>query len=309
MALLSQSLWNPLIAVDLGTARTRVAWGDRPAVELPSMAEERPALRCGVVVDRKAAIAVLRTLMGHIARQFFSRPSAIACFPTDADDRERDAVIDCVTEAGAQAVYLVAEPFAAAVGAGADLSSPYSHMVMDIGEGTTDCAVIREGTIVAARAVRIGCGDLRDAVSDAILTEWGLSITPQAAEHLLQRIGVKEAADELDLATIIGIEVRTGRQIVFRIPTHGLRIALQPVVSAIAGCAAALFRDIPPVWGSEIIDTGLLLSGGGSLLRGMRGRIAAETRLTVTRVDDPLGAVVRGAREMLPVADLLQVWH
>lgn len=174
MAILSKSLWSPRIAVDLGTARTRVAWGNRMAVELPSMAEDRPALRCGVVVDKLAAVAVLRTLMGNFARQCFSRPKAIACVPTDADDRERDAVIDCVKEAGAQSVYLIPEPFAAAVGAGADLSSPYAHMIMDIGEGVTDCAVIREGRIVASRAVRIGCGDLRDAVADSILTEWGL---------------------------------------------------------------------------------------------------------------------------------------
>lgn len=311
MTLVSQSLWNPLIAVDLGTARTRVAcaWGERMAVELPSMVEERPALRCGVVVDRVAATTVLKTLMGHVARQSFSRPNAIACVPTDADDRERAMVIDCVTEAGAQAVYLVPEPFAAAVGAGIDVSSPYAHMVMDIGEGTTDCAVIKEGRIVASRAVRIGCGCLRHAVTDAILTGWGLSVTPRVVEQILQRIGVEAAAGDQDLATIIGFESRTGAQIVLRIPAAGLRTALQPELDAIMNCAMTLFRDIPHVWGSEIIDTGLLLSGGGSLLRGMRERIAAETRLTVIRAEEPLGAVVRGAREMLPVADLLQLWQ
>jgi rod shape-determining protein MreB len=180
---------------------------------------------------------------------------------------------------------------------------------LDIGEGVTDCAVIKEGRIVASRAVRIGCGDLRDAVTDAILTEWGLSVTRRAAELFLQRIGVEAAAGSHDLATIVGFETRSGSQMVLRIPASDLRTALQPELDAIMSCATTLFRDIPHVWGSEIIDTGLLLSGGGSLLRGMCARLAAETRLTVIRADDPLGAVVRGAREMLPVADLLQLWQ
>ncbi len=287
---------NSAIAVDLGTARTRVACGTLPVLESPSVAEGRHALRCGVVVDRDAAVTVMQPLIKATKKLGILRPRAIACVPTDTDDRERDAVIDCVTKAGAQAVYLVPEPLAALVGAGVDVSSPYAHMVLDMGDGVTDCAIIKEGRIIVSRAVRIGCCDLRNAITTTILAEWGLSVTPQTAEQILQRIGAVRAANEKELITIIGFEAATRTQVVQRIPTIDLRAALQPGFNAILGSATMLYKDIPHAWGSEIIDTGLLLCGGGSLLQGMRELIAAEIRLNVVRAEDPLRAVVRGAR-------------
>lgn len=304
VAFLPRFYRNPAIAVDLGTAHTRVARSNRPALELPSVMGERLALRRGVVVDKDAAVAVLKTLI-RSATNRFSRPYALICVPTDADDRERAAVFDCVSEAGARAVFLVPEPLAAAVGAGVDVSSPYAHMVLDIGEGVTDCAIIKEGGIVASRAVRIGCGDLREAVTKTILSEWGLSVATDEAESILRRIDVERVASEKELATITGLDAGTRTRVRLSIPTAALYAALQPALSAILHSATTLFRDIPHAWGSQIIDTGLLLSGGGSLLRGMRECVAAATLLGVSLADDPLGAVVRGAREMLPFADVL----
>ncbi|NJD67115.1 MAG: hypothetical protein C3F12_01085 [Candidatus Methylomirabilota bacterium] len=308
VAVLPRFLRYPAIAVDLGTAHTRVARGDRSTLELPSTVGGRSALRGGVIVNTDATVAVLKTLIRSVTNRF-SRPCALACVPTDADDRERAAVLDCVSEAGAQAVLLIPEPLAAAVGAGIDVSSPYAHMVVDIGEGITDCAIIKEGRIVAARAARVGCSDLRDGVRKTIQNEWGVSVGTEEAEAVLRRIGVERTADEQELATITAFDDGTRAPVVLPIPTAPLRAALQLPFGKILTSATTLFRDIPHSWGSDIIDSGLVLSGGGSLLRGMRARIEAETGLNVSRANDPLGGVVFGARAMLPVAEVLQLWH
>ncbi len=309
MAIFSRSFYNPTVAVDLGTAHTRVAWGTQPAIELPSLAGERSALRYGVVVDQGAAVAVLQPLLKAANRLGILRPCAIACVPTDVSSQEREAVVDCVRKAGAAAVFVVLEPFAAAVGAGADISSPYAHMILDIGEGVTDCAIIREGKIIATRAVRLGCSDLREAIAGTILTEWGLCVTTQEAERILRRVGVVQAPGEKEIISIAGFSGKNDTQTILRVPMNPIRRSMQPVLTAMLDGVVTLLHDIKHECGSQIIDTGLLLTGGGSLLRGMRDRVAATTLIDVAPAADPLGAVVYGARKMLPVARALKLWN
>jgi len=309
MAIFSRSFYSPTVAVDLGTAHTRVAWGTQPALELPSLAGERSALRYGVVVDQGVAVAVLQPLLKSANRLGILRPCAIACVPTDVNSRERDAVIDCVMKAGAAAVFVVLEPFAAAVGAGIDIASPYAHMILDVGEGVTDCAIIREGKIIATRAVRLGCGDLREAIAGTILTEWRICVTTQEAERILRRVGVERTSGEKEFISIEGFSGRNDTQTSLRVPINPIRASLQPVLTAMLDGVDSLLHDIKHECGSQIIDTGLLLTGGGSLLRGMRDRVATATLLDVSSAADPLGAVVYGARKMLPVARTLKLWN
>jgi len=297
--ILSRSFWNPDIAVDLGTAVTRVTHGEGAPLEHLSIAGDKPALRSGVVADPDATVAVLQPLIRAAKKLGIMRPRALACVPTDANDQERGAVIDCLFRAGVSAVIVVPEPLAAAVGAGVDVSSPCAHMIIDIGEGVTDCAIIKEGAVVASRAVRIGCGELRDALRKGIMERWCIQITQDEAEYGLRTLGIssRNEGDEHD------------NPITKWLPATSVYCAMEPVVKTMLCGITSLLRDIQSKLYCDIIDNGLLLSGGGSLLRGMRERIAAETRLNVSLAVDPLGAVVTGAQAMLSVAATLKLWH
>ncbi|MFP5247874.1 MAG: rod shape-determining protein [Thermoanaerobaculia bacterium] len=155
----------PLIAIDVGTATTRVCFGAADVVEHPSVVHEqvggalvaRPVMRGGVVADVVGVAAVVRTLLDSRRRTFRRRPSAVVCAPTDVSEFERDALVEAVVMGGASVAMVVPEPLAAAVGAGVDIACEYATAVIDIGEGVTDLAVFRDGAMIVSQATRIGC--------------------------------------------------------------------------------------------------------------------------------------------------------
>lgn len=182
--------WSPAVAVDLGTAWTRLASATtRVRIEAPSRAEGRVPLRAGVVVDPDAAVALLTPLLARMRRFAGRRPRILVGLPSDADADERAAAVSALRASGAAAVALVPEPLAAAVGAGLDAGAVYATLVVDVGEGVTDAALVAEGRVLASAAVRIGCTDLRAArgygliaTSDAPRTERPMAILDAALE-------------------------------------------------------------------------------------------------------------------------------
>jgi len=168
MATLLRKLFGPDLAVDLGTATTRVAsaWSRR-TFRAPSAVGETRALRGGVVVEPDCAVEVLRPLFAQARRFGLTRPRVVATVPTDADRDERLALEESVRRAGAAAVALAPEPLAAAIGAGLDLGLPYAQLIVDIGHGVTDCVVVRAGAVIESAARRVGCGDLEEAPAPA----------------------------------------------------------------------------------------------------------------------------------------------
>ncbi len=285
----------PDLAIDLGTATTRVA-GGRAGVRLrPSSAHNIPALHRGVIVNVGAATELLRPMMSR-------RRRVLACAPTDVSPLERNSVQECILKAGASSVIVIPEPLAAAVGSGIDIGCKYAKFLVDFGDGVTDCAVIRGGQIVASLAERVGCGDLRETTHRFLQCSAGLEIADVEAERVLRVVGVRTGGEVLCRARVSGGVVE------FQILIEALHAKLLPVIERMLTPIKDLLRELPPSVAVEIIEEGIVLTGGGALLPGLCEMVAAENGIDTRLVADPLGAVIHGAWTMLPFAATLNLW-
>lgn len=308
---LLRMLRNPDLAIDLGTAVARVGAFRTPGfVQRPARIGSVAALRDGAVVNAEIAAEILRGLFRRFQRLGCRGTRALACAPSDASDAERHDLREAVRLAGAADVFIAPEPLAAAIGACIDVASRQASLVVDFGEGVTDCAVIAEGRIIASRAVRGGCCALRNEVIGAVEKQAGLRLDDEEAERLLRHVGLPDA-----LPVVTGIVLASavaGRDAVAR--KHAVRS--QIVSAAISGIAdAALFaaaefvRSLDGRCGAEILESGVVLTGGGALIPGMADRLAQKLRLPVRLAPAPLESVIRGARQMLDVADAARLWR
>lgn len=279
------------IALDVGTATMRVATGMQRLREHPSVTGKKPALCGGVIVDGEAAVTILKPLLAQVRTFGQTKTQVLACAPSDVSHMEQQLLIESILSSGASSVIVIPEPFAAAIGCGIDVSSPHAQMVIDIGEGVTDCAVIRAGKIQTTCAVRLGCATMRREIVCAGGAKGGKPIiTDEEAEELLRTYGVAHSLIDHQSAT--GSEQEA-------IP------AVEQVVEQLTTEASSFLRDMPHSLGCEIIESGIWLTGGGALIPGIRERLEAQTGIGVTLVGNPLSAVVEGARALLPyIADM-----
>lgn len=290
------------LAVDLGTARIRVA-GGRPGVcENRSNHAAGAALKQGVVINADVAVDILRPMIQRRRRLGARKMRVLACAPTDVSALERNLIRSCLLEAGAGSVVIVPEPLAAAVGSGVDIGSRYAKFLVDFGEGVTDCAVIREGQVAASMAERMGCADLRRIIRGFAASTAGLEVSESEADRILRSQGLRREG-----------EVRTwgfteGRQVALSLKAADLQDRLWPTVSAMLAPIKTLLRNMTAGSGAEIIEDGIFLTGGGALLPGMREAVMAVTGIECRMVRDPLGAVICGASRMLPFAASLNLW-
>ena len=282
-------LRTPLVAIDVGTAITRVSFGAAHVVEQPSVVREelhgtvvaRSTMRSGVVADIAGAASVIGALLANRTR-WKRRPGAIVCAPTDVSAAERDALIEAVAEGGASVATVVPEPLAAAIGAGVDVASEYATAVVDIGEGVTDFAVFRSASIVHSQTKRIGCGTLRTALRDWL--------------ELRDRPSLSDATIESAVRAYCRGTLHDGEIGVTQDEVESL---LEPEIDAIAAFIATTFRDLPDTLAAEVIECGVHVTGGGAMLRRLVGRIEEKSGLRLVCAREPLGAVIRGAGEML----------
>lgn len=288
----SHKFWRQDVALDVGTATTRVAIGLHRLIEHPSETIVKRALRGGVVVDGEAAVAFLKPLLAQVRVFGVVGPRVLACAPSDVKRNERKLLIESIVKAGASSVVVIPEPLAAAVGAGVDVSSPYAQMVIDIGEGVSDCAIIQSSKILATCAVRSGCARMRREIVQAVERN-GSAISDGEAEDLLRSHGV--AVTGSGSLGFVGL-------------THPAA-AVEPVVEVILGTIDTFLRGLPHSLGCEIIDSGIWLSGGGALIPGIRERLEERTGISVRTVGNPLYAVIEGARVILPVVTALNQWR
>lgn len=280
-------LRTPLVAIDVGTAMTRVSFGAMPVHERPSVVREelhgtvvaRAAMRAGVVADIAGVASVIGDLLSS-RRSWKRRPGALVCAPTDVSPAERDALIEAVVEGGASVATVVPEPLAAAVGAGVDVASEYATAIVDIGEGVTDFAVLRNASIVHSHARRIGCGTLRDALRDWVELRDGSPLDDDALEAI-----VRAYCGGIDHGSAMSRDE--------------VESLLEPEIDAIAAFVATTFRGLPDSVAAEVIESGLHLTGGGAKLTRLVQRIEEKTGLPLVCATEPLGAVIRGASEML----------
>jgi rod shape-determining protein MreB and related proteins len=296
----------PLVAIDVGTATTRILWRSGAVGEELSVVREdlhgrvvaRPVMRGGVVADIGGVANVIGALLERRCRTWRRRPAAVVCAPTDVSGQERDALVEAVAAGGASIVCVAPEPLAAAIGAGVDLSSAYATTIVDIGDGVTDLAVLRNGTIVFSDAKRIGCGTLRAAIHD-----W-LEIQRQGKEELSEETVERIVRSYCRLDPITPF-VTPQQDSSIRISRDDLDLLLEPVIDAIAAFVATTLQSLPDALAAEVIESGICMTGGGAKLGRLVRSIEARVGLPVRCADEPLTAVIRGAAAMLRNAPLL----
>ncbi len=264
-------------------------------------------MKDGVIADFEIAEQMLSNFIRKAHnRNTFVRPRVIVCVPSEITQVEQRAVRDSAELAGAREVYLIEEPIAAAIGAGLPISEPSGNMVVDIGGGTTDVAVISLAGIVYSESVKVAGDKMDDAIVSYIKRKYNLLIGDHMAELIKLGVGSAYPLDEKKTFMLKGRDLISGIPKTLIIDDGEIREALAETVSAIVNAIKVALENTPPELAGDIIDKGIVLTGGGSLLRGMDVRIREETNLPIITVDDPLTTVVLGTGKALEQLDLLR---
>jgi rod shape-determining protein MreB len=235
-----------------------------------------------------------------------NRPKVLICVPSAITAVERRAVKEAARRAGASASYLIEQPMAAAIGAGLPIHEPVGNMVVDVGGGTSEMAVISLGGVVAVRALRCGGFDFDASIQTHIRHHYGVAIGERTAEALKVAIGSAFAYEGEQQAEIRGREVATGRPKTVLLSPREVRGAMEDNVVSVIETAATCLGEAPPELAQDIMFQGVHLTGGGALLRGMTQRLADATAVPVHLVDTPLECVVQGAGICLESFDRLK---
>ena len=264
-------------------------------------------LRDGVIADFDITEAMLRhfILMVH-NRRALVRPRIIVSIPSGITQVERRAVKETVESAGAREIFLIEEPMAAAIGAGLPITEPISSMVVDIGGGTTEVAVISLSGIVYAKSVRVAGDRMDEEIVQYMRRKFNLLIGERSAEMIKTTIGCAYPQPELKKVYVKGRDLISGIPKIVEINSEEIREAIMEPVSLIVDAIKDTLENTPPELAGDIVDRGIMLTGGGALLRGLDILIREETGLPVTIADDPLSAVVRGAGIALDQLDILK---
>jgi rod shape-determining protein MreB len=332
-------LFSNDLAIDLGTANTLVyvkgegivcnepsvvavqrdARGGRRVlavgVEAKKMVGRTPGnifairpLKDGVIADFDITEAMLRAFIrkSHNNRKTFVYPRIIICVPFGITEVEKRAVKESAESAGAREVYLIEEPMAAAIGAGLPITEPTGNMIVDIGGGTTEVAVISLAGIVFSRSVRVGGDKMDEAISQYIKRKYNLLVGERTAELIKITIGSAYPGQEIQTMEIKGRDLVNGVPKTVEISDEEIRDSLLEPINQIVETVRVALERTPPELASDIIDRGIVLAGGGSLLRNLDTLLREETGLPVTLADDPLTAVVVGAGKVLDELALLK---
>ncbi len=321
------------IAIDLGTANTLV-WvaGEGLVVNEPTVvaisAEDnkvvavgeeakkmlgrtpealiasRP-MREGVIADYQVTEAMLKYFISKVTGRFqFFKPEVMVCVPAGCTQVERRAALDATLSAGAAHAYLIDEPLAAAIGAQIPVSAPSGHMIIDIGGGSTEAAVISLGGVVVHKSVRVAGTKIDEAIQNYLKKKHNLIIGDTTSEDIKLRIG-----SAVPLAKEEKLEI-SGRDLVFGLPrtatitSSDVTEAMKPVLMQIIGAVKGVLEDTPPELAADIIDKGIVMSGGTSLLRNFDKMVTEETGVPAHVADEPLLCVVRGTGLVLENIEL-----
>lgn len=261
----------------------------------------------GVIADFEMAEHMLRYFITRVHhRSTLFRPRIVIGVPSRITQVERRAVKESAELAGAREVYLIEEPLAAAIGAGLPITEPSGNMVVDIGGGTTDIAVISLGGIVYSESVRTAGYQLDSAIIQYVKREYNLLIGEPMAERVKLEIGSAYPLQEKAQMTVKGRDVVSGIPRTIALEDAEIREALEGSTTAIVSAIKLALENTPPELAGDIIDRGIVLTGGGSLLRGLDTRLREETALPIIMVDDPLTSVVLGVGKTLEEMPLLR---
>ncbi len=263
-------------------------------------------LREGAITDFDITERTIRLLLRRAGVTRLNRPRVLICVPSAITSVERRAVKEAARRAGASAAHLIEQPMAAAIGAGLDVHEPVGSMVVDVGGGTTETAVISLGGIVAYRAVRCGGYDMDAAIQEYVRQKYGVAVSERTGEELKIGIGSALPYEGEARAEARGREVATGRPRPVVLTADEVRFALGDQVDLVVDTVLGCLSDSPPELAQDIIYEGIHLLGGASRLRGLAELLARETEVPVHLVDDPVECVVRGAGLCLDSFDSLR---
>jgi rod shape-determining protein MreB len=261
----------------------------------------------GVIADFEMAEKMLRHFITKAHnRSTFVRPRIIIGVPSRITQVEQRAVRDSAELAGAREVYLIEEPVAAAIGAGLPITEPSGNMVVDIGGGTTDIAVLSLGGIVYSESVKVAGDRMDDAIMNYVKKKYNLLIGDHMAERVKVEIGSAYPFEEKKTMMVKGRDLISGIPRTLVLDDSEIREALYEPISTIVNAIKVALENTPPELAGDIIDCGIVLTGGGSMLWGMDTRLREETGLPIITVDDPLTSVVLGVGKILDELDLLR---
>jgi rod shape-determining protein MreB len=262
-------------------------------------------LKDGVIADFDVTEQMLRHFIQRVHQNRWAHPRVVVCVPSGVTGVERRAVEEATISAGARSAYLIEEPMAAAIGAGLPVVEPTGSMIVDVGGGTSEVAVISLAGIVVAQSVRVGGDELDEAIIAYIKKEYKLMVGSQTAEELKLEIGSAFPLDQEEEAEIRGRDLVTGLPKTLVISSEEVREAIAEPVAIIIDAIKATLDKTPPELASDIMDRGIMLAGGGSLLRGMPERVREETQMPVNLAESPLTCVAVGSGRSLEEFDTL----
>lgn len=272
----------------------------------PKNIEPIRPMKDGVIADFEVTEAMLRHFISKVHNQRrLVRPRIMICVPTGITQVEKRAVKESALSAGAREVYLIEEPMAASIGAKLPIQEPTSNMVVDIGGGTTEVAVIALSGIVYARSIRVGGDKMDEAIAAYIRRKYNMLIGEISAEQIKMKIGSAFPMEPEQQLEVKGRDFVTGIPHTIVITSEEIRVAISEQVEAIVQAVRVALEQTPAELAADIVDRGISLTGGGALLRGLDERLRQETKLPIFIVDDPLSAVVMGTGIALDNLDLL----
>lgn len=254
----------------------------------------------GVIADYTTTEKMLEHLIAKVCgRRRFLKPRVLVCVPSGVTNVERRAVIQAAREAGAGEAYTIEEPMAAAIGAGLPISMPGGNMVVDIGGGTTDVAVISLEGIVISRSVRVGGNKMDEVIMRYIRSQYNLMIGDRTAEEIKIKVGSAYPLEKELEMEVRGRDLIAGLPKTIRVTSEEIRDALQEPVNAIVERVRSVLEETPPELAADIIERGITLTGGGALLRGIDKLLESVTNIQVQVADDPLSCVAIGTGRAL----------
>ena len=253
-------------------------------------------LRDGVIADFETTEKMLRYFIQRVHKNVaFARPRIVICVPSGITAVERKAVIEATEQAGARAAYIIEEPLAAAIGADLPVNEPTGSMIVDIGGGTSEVAVISLGGIVVSQSLRIGGDEMDEAVTYYLKKEHNLLLGERSAEKVKIEIGSAFPLENEEKLEINGRDLITGLPKTIIITSQQVRKALEKTIADIVNSVIEVLDVTPPELASDIMQRGIVLSGGGALLKGLTERVSRETHCPVYLANDPLASVALGA--------------
>ncbi len=263
-------------------------------------------LRDGVISDFDITEKMLKYFIKKAVGNSFIKPRVIICVPSGVTEVEKRAVLEASNNAGAKKTYLIEEPVAAAIGAGLDITKPSGNMIIDMGGGTTDIAVISLGGIVESKSIKIAGDKCDEEIVRYVRKKYNVMIGLRSAEDLKINIGTVFPVDEERSTEVRGRNLVTGLPVNLKITSTDLMEAMEETITAIADAVHSVLEKTPPELAADISEKGIVMTGGGCLVHGLDKLISKRTGLDVTIAEDAISCVARGTGQSLEHMDALK---